>query len=400
MTRSPARTITLFPWFQFLQSLMFWQAVWFLYFQQTLSAADAILLYVCYEIAVTLLEVPSGYMSDRIGRRVTLLCSAGASALGLVLLALGSSFGLLALGQALLGAGRAFASGTDSSLLFESLAAEGRENEVEAQELKAWRFGFAAAAISAVLGGALAEWQVSLPFWATAVAACGALMIMLVCCEPPRHLRKGQDGNVQLSSLKAALIHPVLVWIFAISVLMYVFSHIPFVFGQPFILDALDQIGLAGDAPLISGAVSATMMGVSLLASTGAPALKSAIGVRPIILLAFGLQIGLCAVLALTNSVLAIAFLFLRMVPDALSRPFIMAAIQPLLHDDSRATYLSLKSLTARVILSGSLWIAAGGASQVGLLAFSEMRIVLGWYVLAGVLSIGTLGALAWRQAR
>lgn len=398
--RSSARTIRLYPWVQFTQNLMFWQAVWFLFFQQSLSASGAILLYVSYELAVTLLEVPSGYMSDRLGRRMTLICSALASFAGLVLLALGSGFALFAVAQALIGAGRAFASGTDSALLFESLAAEGRSDEIETHELRAWRAGFAALALSALAGGVMAGWQMSLPFWASALSMVVSGALILGCAEPPRHLHPADETQIRLSALKAALLHPTLIWLFAISVLMYVYSHIPFIFGQPFVLSALAGIGLAAQAPVISGAVSAVMMGLSLTASAFAPGIRRRIGLRPTILLGFAMQIALAGMLALTNSVLAIAFLFLRMVPDALSRPFIMAQVQPLLRNESRATYLSVKSLVARVAFSASLWLAAGSANDAGRMAYAEMRVALGWYVLAGLLAMVLLIVTAQKGAQ
>ena len=68
------RNIRLYRWFQFFQGLLFWQAVWFLYFQGTLSAAEAVLLYAIFNVATTALEVPSGWMSDRLGRALS--CSA------------------------------------------------------------------------------------------------------------------------------------------------------------------------------------------------------------------------------------------------------------------------------------------------------------------------------------
>ena len=36
------RNIALYPWFKFVQQLLFWQAIWFLYFESRLSAAEAI----------------------------------------------------------------------------------------------------------------------------------------------------------------------------------------------------------------------------------------------------------------------------------------------------------------------------------------------------------------------
>lgn len=44
-----ARNIWFYPWFRFVQNLVFWQAVWFLFFQDKLSAGAAILIYVLYD---------------------------------------------------------------------------------------------------------------------------------------------------------------------------------------------------------------------------------------------------------------------------------------------------------------------------------------------------------------
>ncbi|MGI9356810.1 MAG: hypothetical protein ACR2PF_16830 [Rhizobiaceae bacterium] len=71
-----AKNVGLYPWFKFFQNLVSWQAVWFLYFQCELSASEAILLYAVYDVATTVLKVPSGYLSDRLGRRITLIAAA------------------------------------------------------------------------------------------------------------------------------------------------------------------------------------------------------------------------------------------------------------------------------------------------------------------------------------
>jgi MFS family permease len=401
MTTATRRNITHYPWFKFLQNLVFWQAVWFLFFQKTLSAADAILLYAVYDIATTLLEVPSGYMSDRLGRRATMIASSVAGFLGMVIFATGDTFGTFVLGQVFLGASIAFVSGTDSAFLYESLVAEGREGEVEAQELRAWRFTFSGLAFSAVVGGILAFWSFELAFAATAIAFAAAIFVTWQFVEPPHsRARITQNaGWLQLKSLREAFTKPVLIWLFALSTLMYGFSHIPFVFGQPFILAALDQIGLAGEAPLISGVVTAIMMLLSVGTSMLAPRLRKRLGLPVLLCAAFAMQIFLAFVLALTNSVFAIAFLFLRMVPDSLSRPFILARIQPLLSDDSRATYLSLRSLAGRVVFASSLWAASLSTSKIGQMAHSEISAVLTWYVVAGVICLIGLVLMAGRAA-
>ncbi len=384
-----ARNVALIPWYGFLRNLLFWQATWFLFFQNELSAAEAILLYAVFDVTTTALEVPSGWMSDRVGRRVTLIAAALAGATGAILLAIGGGFAVFAAAQMFWGAHAALVSGTDSAILFESLAAEGRKDEVEIQEVRHWRFTFIALALSAFSGGLLAQFSPVLPFIATALAMVGLIVLSLAFTEPQRE-RKARDP-LRLETLWPAFRNPVLLWLFALGVLMYGFSHIPFVFGQPFILEALSNIGWDAEVPLISGAVSTIMMLISLGVSLYAPTLRHLLGLGPLLLLAFGMQVGLAAVLSLTNAPLAILLLFLRMVPSSLSGPFMLARIQPLLEGDTRATYLSLRSFLGRLLFALSLFVAAGSASDVGSMDFGEISTILTWYAFIGVAAWITL---------
>lgn len=389
------RNIAIYPWFKFIQQLLFWQATWFLYFEARLSAAEAILLYVVADLATTALEVPSGYMSDRLGRRKTLLAAAIAYVLATGLLVVGEGFAQFALANVLLGAAWAFASGTDSSLLFQSLRAEGRESEVEAQELKAWRFSFAALALSALIGGALALYGERLPYVATAVAALGLLFLTFLLREPPSTPHLGHREN--LRAIGASLAHPTLLWVLVLWLATYTFSHIPFVFGQPFIREAMTAAGYGAETPLISGVVTFLMMSLSLGVSLIAPALRRALGLPGILLLALAMQVGLTAALALSNSLIVIALLLLRMVPDSLSSAFMLARIQPLLPDTVRATYLSLQSLAGRVVFSAALTLAALYAPADAAIAYGDMQVILFAFSALGVVLLATLAATVRR---
>ena len=381
-----ARNVALYPWFKFLQNLLFWQAMWFLFFQSELSAAHAILIYVFYDISTTVFEVPSGYMSDRVGRRFTLILSTVAGLAAALMQWFGSDFWIFAMAQVMLGAHMAFASGTDSSFLYEALAEDGRDDQIEREELRAWRFSFAAFAISAVLGGAMALIDLRLPFAATAAALALALLVVLRFTEPAPAKTVVTGEIARFDVLRTALTEPVLVWLFALSVLMYGFSHIPFVFGQPFIFAALEGVGLAAEAPLVSGCVTAVMMLISLLTSWAAPGIRKRIGLAGILLVAFGLQIFLVGGLAASGgSAIAIALLLMRMVPDSFSGPFILARIQPELSDDVRATYLSVKSLVGRLLFAGSLFLASTKASDVGDMTYDQIRTILSVYALVGL---------------
>ncbi|MGD1926845.1 MAG: MFS transporter [Paracoccaceae bacterium] len=390
------RNVRLYPWFQFFRNLLFWQATWFLFFQETLSAQEAILLYAAFDIATTALEVPSGYLSDRIGRRFTLILAMTATVAGSGLIAIGDSFAVFIAAQALLGAGAAFASGTDSALLYESLDRDGQKDKIEHHEILAWRAGFTGLALSAVIGGVMALSVPALPFVASTITAGIGLAIAVGFREP---LKRQDDAPVAAAGRPRTGAFRILAWIFVLSVSMYIFSHVPFVFGQPFILDALGQIGYAADAPLVSGAVTAVMMLVSVATSWSAPGLRDRLGLTGILLLALGLQVVLIAMLGLTNDLWAISLLLLRMVPDSLARPFILARIQPLLSDARRATYLSMQSFCGRLTLAGTLAVAAFGAVSTDMLSFAEIRTILLVYTVAGLVVLVALGATA-RLAR
>lgn len=391
------RNITLYPWFKFLQSLTFWQATWFLYFEKHLSASEAILLYVVYDISTTVLEVPSGYMSDRLGRRLTLMAAALSGVAAGILFIFGESFVEFVLANVLLGMAAALTSGTDSSLLYESLRAEGRDTEIEATELKAWRYGFSALALSALTGGMMAAYDDVYPYVATALSAGALFGLTLFLREPPHAQHVSHRENLRV--LLQNLVHPTLLWILCLSLVMYVFSHIPFVLGQPFIREALANSGHALQAPLVSGGVTFTMMMLSLAVSLIALPIRNKLGLPGTLLLAFAMQIALTAALATSNNLFVIALLFLRMIPDSLSQPFIRARIQPLLQDGTRATYLSVQSLAGRILFAVTLSWAASRTSGESALPYADMQVILTVYAVCGVVLLLAL-LLTARRAK
>lgn len=401
MASSNAR---LYPWFQFFRNLLFWQATWFLFFQNELSPAEAVSLYAFFNIGTILTEVPSGYFSDRFGRRITLVLSSLMGAGSCLLIATGSGFFAFALAQILSGASFAFASGTDSALLYESLEQEDKAGETASHEMRSWRFTFTALAFSALAGGFMAAKAPSSVFAVTAVTATISMMIAARFQEP-LHIDKHEQVLLigqQVRAIKDALRNPLLVWFFLLSVGMYSFSHVVFVFGQPFIMAALDAIKLADKTAVISGAVSAAMMLASVAASWLAVPLHRKLGLKPLFLAALAVQIGLIAVLAVTIHPAAIALLLVRMVPDALARPFILANVQPLLQRRYRATYWSLQSLTGRLVLASSLLLTSTLIPLDNPLSHTSLQQILPWYIVTGLALLIGLTAMkrGWSHSK
>ncbi|MEL6792990.1 MAG: MFS transporter, partial [Pseudomonadota bacterium] len=202
--------------------------------------------------------------------------------------------------------------------------------------------------------------------------------------------------------LRDAISNRTLLWLMLLSVMMYAFGHVPFIFGQPIILETLKPLGVGEVAPFVSGVVSAAMMALSVAMSWFAMRLRKALGLTAILIFAFGLQIGLVGVMGFGEGVIVIAFLLLRKVPDSFAKPFITATMQPLLNDEGRATYLSLASLLSRLALGGSLWAASFGASSRSTMSAEEIQMTLTAYFVAGVAALAlftlTRGALNVRK--
>lgn len=108
-------------------------------------------------IASFLLEIPSGYVSDRFGHKNTLILAQLCVIASTILFLLAQSVVLFTIGSILLSVGFAFASGTNSAFLHNTLIHIGREKEYV--KLKS-RIGAYVSLLSAVL-------IIALPFFTT-----------------------------------------------------------------------------------------------------------------------------------------------------------------------------------------------------------------------------------------
>ena len=396
------RNIALYPYFQFCRSLLFWQAIWFLYFESVVTASQAILLAAIVDLSTVILELPSGYFSDYLGRRLTLAIGMIASTAGCLLLFGSTSFAVFAVAQVLLGAGSAFVSGTDNALLYDSLADRNRQGEVAAQEVRAWRFSYSALAVSAVIGGYLSTETFRPAYLVTAIALLAGLAIVFLFREPPRPRGHPSAASPwrQMVIVLSRFRDRALFWIFAFAVGAYVLSHVPYVFAQPYLKETLTKAGYASDTPVVSGIIIAAMMTVSVIAGTFGLALRRRIGTTGNLLLAMSMQIGLILALAFLVHPAAISLLVLRMVPTALSRPLILEIIHPRIESGYRATYLSFQNLFGRLVLSGTLLLSAWFTSGSESVTEETLRTILPYYGAAGMILIAVLAVTAKRSLR
>ena len=360
--RALQRNVQLYPLYQGLLNSYFWLPVFFLYFSENLSLGQVLRLEAIYYATVVLLEVPSGYFSDTVGRKRTLILSSAALIAAYALFFLGSTFAFFAVAQVFLAAGLAFNSGTDTALHFDSLSAIGLASEYGAREARAHQVALLGRSLAALLGGLAAMGGLRLAYGLSLLAAVGMLLVVMAMVEPtavPRSADRSRRGFLgQLGACLGQLGNPSLAWLFCFAVLMTVINHVPYEFYQPYLDLLLDkhQIDLPGEGtPLLTGTVTAITMLIAAWAASRSIRVRDRVGLAVTLLFTTALQVVIMVVMGLVLHNAVLLLILLRSVPAAMMEPALRAAITPRLPKSLRATYLSIQSLAGRLSFSGVL---------------------------------------------
>lgn len=358
MATSTNSNISLYLVFRVVADAQAWLPIFFLFFSEHLSLSEILVLESIYYVAVVGAEVPSGYLSDVLGRRLTLLLSATAKAAAYLFFLTSESFIGFACGQGLLAVGIACRSGTDTALHYESLAAAGRGDEYGDREALAGQYGFLATAVAALAGGILGSFDLSWPYWFSLATAIAMFVIVWQFVEPSHSKGTATEWSVvkQLGACVAYLRSPLLAWIFAFYVVMYVIVHVPFEFYQPY-LDILDSNNrLAGySAPFAAGVIFALTALVGSWAAGQSMKWRHRLGLFPLLGTAAAIELIVIAALAFVLHPALAALVLLRNGPMAVVSAPIRSTIAPHIDDRHRATYLSVQSLAARLAFAGML---------------------------------------------
>lgn len=140
-----------------------------------------------FSLALLLLEVPSGYLSDRFSRKTVLIYGALLIFLGNLGILLGYGFWQLAASEIVMAAGRSLISGTSSAMLYDGLLAEGKEASYSHEEgtIKSWMaYALAGAGLA---GGFLYTLHPELPQALTCAMLFCSVFFALRLVEAPIH---------------------------------------------------------------------------------------------------------------------------------------------------------------------------------------------------------------------
>jgi len=174
--------------FSFLQMTLFPMAIITLFWKDYigLSLTQILLLQGILSVVMVLMEYPSGYISDRIGYRVSLTLSALLGMTGWGIYTLATSFAHVMAAEILLGISLAFISGSDSALLYETLKAEGSEQEYARHQGRMSGFAQGGEALGAVFAGVIYAYAPVLPFILQVGVWLLALLLTRSMVEPAR----------------------------------------------------------------------------------------------------------------------------------------------------------------------------------------------------------------------
>ncbi len=253
------RNLTIWRYAAPLGQAFFWAPIFFLYWNSILSVERVLQLEAIYYFAVVLLEVPSGYFSDRVGRIATLRLSSVFGVLAYCLFFFGDSFGTFVVAQACLATHFSFRSGTDTAWHYDLLEELGLEDEFAAREARLARTSFWVRSVCALVGGVVGTFALS-GGYALSCAAAAVVAVLMFASQEQAPTESDRAGSFvrQLGLSISRLANPWLAWLFAYVVLQTTLEHVPYEFAQPYIAAVLGSVGAdVAQTPMATGVILA-----------------------------------------------------------------------------------------------------------------------------------------------
>ena len=353
--------------FSFLKMTLFPMAVITLFWKDHigLSLAQILLLQGIFSLATLLMEYPSGYLSDHLGYRFSLLFASTLGVAGWGFYTVADSFAGVLFAEILLGVSFAFISGADSALLFETLRQQDREDEYARFDGRMSGCAQAGEAAGALCAGILYAAAPLLPFfiqvgvWLLALGLCRTLK------EPPRepHVAPASHLGEALRTCRLALVeNREMRYTMLLATVLGIASYFPVWLIQPY----MQQTGvpLAWFGPVWAGA-NLTVALFSLLSHR----FHFRLGEKGMAALFLALIVTGYLGLGLTGGVWGCLFYYLLTAMRGLQGPLLRTRLQNVSSRENRASILSLKSLIFRLLFVASGPLVGHLADTTGLQA-------------------------------
>ena len=350
--------------FSALLYFILWVPIWVVFLQRRgVSLSQIGLLEAGAWLLAALLEVPTGAIADRWGRKAAIALGAALYSAAMFLILTDVLSPLFLVGYAFWNSSMAFVGGADAAFLYDSLRADGRAADAAKQSGRYLAVQQASQGVAALLGAWLATIDITLCFTIAGVCGIAATATALSLKEPPR-LEAGETPAGYWRNLRVAVgiaaRRPVVRWLLLLGA---IFPLIPltiyYVLLQPYSVGVGLPIVWLGVVVL---GVQATTVSASWLAHRieGRIAIPTMVGVGIALVLAAG------AILGSLPSIGALVLMLVVAVVPATLQPLLSARLNHLIPSPQRATVLSFNGLVTELGLAITFPAMLGIADLLG----------------------------------
>jgi len=346
--------------------LMFilWVPIWVVFLQRKgLSLTQVGLLEGVAWTITAFLEVPTGAIADRWGRKASIAVGASLYGLAMFLILAEALSPAFLLGYALWNSSTAFVSGADSALLYDSLKAEGRAAEAAKQSGRYAAINQGSQGVASLVGAAIATIDINLCFAICGFLGFAAAGLVLTIHEPPRTTQDDEYlsywRNLRTAVRIAARRPVVRALVLLNATILIVPLVVYYVLLQPYAVG----VGL----PL--AALGVVVIGVqlsSVIASWLAHRTADHFELASVVGVALAVLIAATAVLAVFPSITSLALMFAVALVPALLTPLLSARLNHLIPSAQRATILSLGALLFELGLAIAMPLLLAFADRFG----------------------------------
>lgn len=196
---SMENNIKLLKLFNFFCDFKLYAPVAIIYFSQVShSYALGASIFSITMISDALFELPTGYYSDRIGRKKSIALGASFATIAGIFYAIGHSYWILAIGAFIDGISTALYAGNNNALLYDSLSEKGESDQYHQYLGTTSALFQIALAVSAILGGLVANQSFKLMMWLSVIPQFICFLISFRFSEPRLHTEKSKSMIIHL----------------------------------------------------------------------------------------------------------------------------------------------------------------------------------------------------------
>ena len=340
-TVNSRRNVRLYYLFGVLMEFALWSGIWIKYLieDRGFELKYVLLMDLPFWALVAVLQAPTGALADHIGRKRVMAISGVLYALTILGFGFASNYWMLFLDYVLWSFAQSMRSGADSALLYDTLKADGREDEFQKIAGRGFALSLGAGLASIILGAFLAaQLGLSLVVQVSAAVPLLAVIVALVIDEPHVAHEERRYWRGLADGMSFAWKHPEVRYTLLIGSVLLAGTFAPVVLVQPFLMH--HAVGTA-----LYGVYQAPLRVLSILAALAAVrvALRTGVG---------GLLVGACTTivaayigLAVFDANPAFAFFALPALMTGLTRPVIDGYLNKRIPSARRATVLSVMPL-------------------------------------------------------